>query len=74
MADDGYGVSYVIAGEQVIFFHISSKKSCPLTVSRLNLLVHSRYCRFCGKMEIVNSSIAPPLRLRHICAREMTFD
>ena len=33
MADDGYGVSYVIAGDGVIFFHISSKKSCPLTVS-----------------------------------------
>ena len=33
VADDGYGVSYVIAGDDVIFFHISSKKSCPLTVS-----------------------------------------
>lgn len=27
VADDGYGVSYIIAGEDIIFFHISSKKS-----------------------------------------------
>jgi len=27
VADDGYGVSYIIAGEDLIFFHISSKKS-----------------------------------------------
>ncbi|XP_067674607.1 carnitine O-palmitoyltransferase 1, liver isoform-like isoform X2 [Haliotis asinina] len=33
VADDGYGVSYVVAGEDTIFFHISSKKSCPLTNS-----------------------------------------
>ena len=33
VADDGYGVSYIIAGEDVIFFHISSKKSCPVTVN-----------------------------------------
>jgi Choline/Carnitine o-acyltransferase len=32
VADDGYGVSYIIAGEDVIFFHISSKLSCALTV------------------------------------------
>jgi len=32
VADDGYGVSYVMAGDYVVFFHISSKKSCPLTV------------------------------------------
>ncbi len=32
VADDGYGVSYIIAGEDCIFFHISSKKSCPTTV------------------------------------------
>jgi len=35
VADDGYGVSYIIAGEDLIFFHISSKISCPLTVSLL---------------------------------------
>lgn len=33
VADDGYGVSYIIAGEDVVFFHISSKKSCKLTDS-----------------------------------------
>lgn len=27
VADDGYGVSYVVAGEDRIFFHISNKKS-----------------------------------------------
>ncbi|CAL4066368.1 unnamed protein product [Meganyctiphanes norvegica] len=33
VADDGYGVSYIIAGEDTIFFHISSKKSSPVTDS-----------------------------------------
>lgn len=33
VADDGYGVSYIIAGEDLLFFHISSKISCPQTVS-----------------------------------------
>lgn len=33
MADDGYGVSYIIAGENLITFHISSKFSSPETVS-----------------------------------------
>ncbi|CAL1297471.1 unnamed protein product [Larinioides sclopetarius] len=27
VADDGYGVSYIIAGEDIVFFHISSKIS-----------------------------------------------
>ncbi|XP_050308921.1 carnitine O-palmitoyltransferase 1, liver isoform isoform X3 [Anthonomus grandis grandis] len=31
VADDGYGVSYIIAGEGLLFFHISNKKSCPTT-------------------------------------------
>ncbi|KAL0280460.1 UNVERIFIED_CONTAM: hypothetical protein PYX00_001740 [Menopon gallinae] len=31
VADDGYGVSYIIAGEDLIFFHISSKASSPHT-------------------------------------------
>ncbi|XP_055301856.1 carnitine O-palmitoyltransferase 1, liver isoform-like isoform X1 [Sitodiplosis mosellana] len=31
VADDGYGVSYIIAGEDLIFFHISSKASCATT-------------------------------------------
>lgn len=32
VADDGYGVSYIIAGEDLLFFHISSKASCSTTV------------------------------------------
>lgn len=31
VADDGYGVSYIVAGEDTIFFHISCKKSCSTT-------------------------------------------
>ncbi|XP_061927997.1 carnitine O-palmitoyltransferase 1, liver isoform isoform X3 [Apis cerana] len=31
VADDGYGVSYIIAGEDLIFFHISCKRSSPQT-------------------------------------------
>lgn len=33
VADDGYGVSYIIVGENLINFHISSKRSSPETVS-----------------------------------------
>ncbi|XP_055635447.1 carnitine O-palmitoyltransferase 1, liver isoform isoform X2 [Toxorhynchites rutilus septentrionalis] len=33
VADDGYGVSYIVAGEDLIFFHISSKKTCGTTNS-----------------------------------------
>uniref|UniRef100_A0AAQ4PA43 carnitine O-palmitoyltransferase n=1 Tax=Gasterosteus aculeatus aculeatus TaxID=481459 RepID=A0AAQ4PA43_GASAC len=33
VADDGYGVSYIILGENLINFHISSKHSSPETVS-----------------------------------------
>lgn len=33
VADDGYGVSYSVIGEQLIAFHVSSKHSCPQTVS-----------------------------------------
>ncbi|XP_065211609.1 carnitine O-palmitoyltransferase 1, liver isoform isoform X2 [Planococcus citri] len=33
VADDGYGVSYIVAGEDLIFFHISSKLSNPQTNS-----------------------------------------
>ncbi|XP_014911689.1 carnitine O-palmitoyltransferase 1, liver isoform isoform X2 [Poecilia latipinna] len=34
VADDGYGVSYIILGEDLINFHISSKYSSPETDSR----------------------------------------
>lgn len=35
VADDGYGVSYIIIGENMINLHISCKHSCPQTVSTL---------------------------------------
>lgn len=38
VADDGYGVSYIIAGENLIFFHISAKNTCPQTVCRLSII------------------------------------
>lgn len=31
VADDGYGVSYIVAGEDIIFFHISHKKTSKQT-------------------------------------------
>ena len=33
VADDGYGVSYIIAGEDLVFFHVSAKVSASNTVS-----------------------------------------
>lgn len=33
VADDGYGVSYIIVGEDMINFHVSSKHSCSQTDS-----------------------------------------
>lgn len=33
VSQDGYGVSYIIAGEDLLFFHISSQKSCAATDS-----------------------------------------
>lgn len=43
VADDGYGVSYIIIGENLITFHISSKFSCPHTV-RLRSCNASFFC------------------------------
>lgn len=34
VADDGYGVSYIIVGENMINFHVSCKNSCAHTNSR----------------------------------------
>ncbi|XP_061493933.1 carnitine O-palmitoyltransferase 1, muscle isoform [Rhineura floridana] len=34
VADDGYGVSYIIAGENLVTFHVSSKFSSPETDSK----------------------------------------
>jgi carnitine O-palmitoyltransferase 1 len=31
VANDGYAVSYIILRDELIFFHVSSKKSCPVT-------------------------------------------
>ncbi|XP_075857827.1 carnitine O-palmitoyltransferase 1, liver isoform isoform X1 [Microcebus murinus] len=33
VADDGYGVSYILVGDNLINFHVSSKFSCPETDS-----------------------------------------
>jgi len=33
VADDGYGVSYMMANDDITFFHISSKRSCKKTDS-----------------------------------------
>lgn len=34
VADDGYGVSYIIMGEEMISFHVSCKHSCKTTDSQ----------------------------------------
>lgn len=34
VSDDGYGVSYMFPNDEKIFFHISSKRTCPKTDSR----------------------------------------
>ncbi|KAL3318411.1 hypothetical protein Ciccas_002919 [Cichlidogyrus casuarinus] len=34
VSEDGYGVSYIVAGDYTIFFHISSKLTCPETSSK----------------------------------------
>ena len=41
VADDGYGVSYIIIGENLITFHISCKFSCPETVRTPNTDLHN---------------------------------
>lgn len=50
VADDGYGVSYIIAGEDILFFHISSKKGCTKTVRILWFFTidfpYSKFSRF----------------------------
>ena len=50
VADDGYGVSYIIAGENVLFFHVSCKNSCTTTVSSYKSqwsYLTIKYCTFC---------------------------
>jgi len=56
VSDDGYGVSYIVAGENTLFFHISSKISCPTTVSvysSISLLS----VPMCGNIRVVTSNI-----------------
>ncbi|XP_065668636.1 carnitine O-palmitoyltransferase 1, liver isoform isoform X2 [Hydra vulgaris] len=35
VAENGYGISYIICGENLISFHVSCKKSCPDTNSEM---------------------------------------
>lgn len=42
VADDGYGVSYIIAGEDILFFHISNKNSSKQTVSKYIIILSSK--------------------------------
>ena len=54
VADDGYGVSYIVAGEDLLFFHISSKKSCLTTVS-LYLSVITKYIIIVHELHSLNN-------------------
>lgn len=45
VADDGYGVSYIIIGENMINLHISSKFSCPQTVSAIIIQKMSKWSK-----------------------------
>jgi carnitine O-palmitoyltransferase 1, liver isoform len=42
VTDDGYGISYMFAGEDKIFFHVSSKRSSPMSDSEKFLNVLNR--------------------------------
>lgn len=59
VADDGYGVSYIIAGENLVFFHISSKKNSPHTVCKLLInyvsFLFPLSCNFIGFKQICTS-------------------
>jgi carnitine O-palmitoyltransferase 1 len=43
VADKGYGVSYIIAGEEQISFHISSKRSADNTVRFIRNLINDLF-------------------------------
>lgn len=62
VADDGYGVSYIIAGEDLLFFHISSKRGCDKTV-RSGVCVDGVFYR-----DETNASNAPSLLHRTLGA------
>ena len=57
VADDGYGVSYIIAGEDTIFYHITCKVSSQLTVSNFIL------CRFMSLVLYAYSQLANQKRI-----------
>ena len=48
VADDGYGVSYIISGEDTIYYHITCKVSSQFTVSTFVM------CRFVLRGETLN--------------------
>ncbi|CAG0882299.1 unnamed protein product [Cyprideis torosa] len=53
VSDDGYGISYMLPTNDQVFFHVSSKHSCPLTSS-------SRFMRLiCESMEEMRELILP---------------
>uniref|UniRef100_A0A8C5MVR1 Carnitine O-palmitoyltransferase 1, muscle isoform n=1 Tax=Leptobrachium leishanense TaxID=445787 RepID=A0A8C5MVR1_9ANUR len=56
VADDGYGVSYIFAGENLITLHISSKFSSPETNS------HRFGQRICQSMRDLAQLLTDPLR------------
>lgn len=55
VADDGYGVSYIIAGENLIFFHISSKRSSPETVRDIYFCFFRSYFTFVFSWSVATS-------------------
>ena len=65
MSDDGYGVSYMIAGEDTIFFHISSKNSCDHTVSSEK----STFDKYCIGCMIFYEQLKSPLDFENIMVR-----
>uniref|UniRef100_A0AAX7TW15 carnitine O-palmitoyltransferase n=1 Tax=Astatotilapia calliptera TaxID=8154 RepID=A0AAX7TW15_ASTCA len=48
VADDGYGVSYIIVGEDMVNFHVSSKYSCSQTVSNVSSVDDLLYLLSCS--------------------------
>ncbi|XP_051572487.1 carnitine O-palmitoyltransferase 1, liver isoform isoform X3 [Myxocyprinus asiaticus] len=44
VADDGYGVSYIIMGEEIINFHVSSKHSCKETERHRSTSISNTRC------------------------------
>uniref|UniRef100_A0A3Q0T5H2 carnitine O-palmitoyltransferase n=1 Tax=Amphilophus citrinellus TaxID=61819 RepID=A0A3Q0T5H2_AMPCI len=57
VADDGYGVSYIILGESLINFHISSKRSSPETDShRFGTNIRQAMLDILGLFELNNKA------------------